>query len=339
MRLIGRKKVAQMQEEIRMLEQAGSSLDKARQRWEQAKQALTERRNEKEWHKVREGELRGKRDDATVQQTLAKNAAKNGVDETVRALLDKRVGTFKASDLEKASSWESRFRQEIEKLLEKRRSDRSRYENTATGIMSSFRQKWEVIAVDWRCDILSLEEYLEHLATLEKEGLPNLVEQFTKRLNKHATQSLARIRQRLDSERDDILERIETINKVLTRTEFRVGSHLKLGTAIEKYPHVIEFNRHISKVLSQATSEDYDARFQQLKCVVEILEKACNPSTSGSLESMRLLDPRYQMSFYAEELDAKTYEIRDVLKSSSGKSGEKKSLLREPLLRQVWRMF
>ncbi len=317
-------KIAQMQEEIQTLELAGSNLEKARQRWEQAKQALAEIRATKEQRKIREGELKGKLSDAETQQKIAANAAKQGLNDIVCALLDKRIGTLQESDLEKVSSLEYRVRQTIEKSLEKRRTDKSRYESTAIGIMSSFRQKWEVIATDWRCDMASLDEYLEHLQQLEKEGLPSLVEQFTKRLNKHATQSLARIRQRLESERDDILERIKTINQVLTRTEFRLGSHLKLGTKIEKYPHVIAFNRHISKVLSQATSDDYETRFQQLKQVIEILEKACNPSTSGTLESMRLLDPRYQMLFYAEELDAKTNEVRDVLESSSGKSGGEK---------------
>lgn len=325
-------KISRMQKDLQALEQAGSDLEKARQRWEQAKQELARIRKTKEEHKIHEGELKGKLEDAEDQQKSAADAAKPGLEETVRALLDlrldirldKQAGSLRKNDLEQVSPLEVQFRQDIEKSLEKYRVNKSRGENTATGIMSSFRQKWEVIAADWRCDIVSLEEYLEHLRQLEEEGLPHLVEQFTERLNKHATQSLARIRQRLDSERDDIVERIDTINRVLTRTEFKPGSHLKLGAKTERYPHVKEFNQHVSTVLSQATSEDHEARFQQLKRVVEILEKASNPATSGTLESMRLLDPRYQMSFFAEELDAKTHEVRDVLESSSGKSGGEK---------------
>ncbi len=319
-------KVSRMQKDLQALEQAGSDLDKARLRWEQAKQELNDIRTIKEQYKSREGELKGKLGDAEDQRKLAADAAKHGLEDAVRKLLDERVGPLQETDLEKVSSLEYQFRQEIENLLEKWREKKSRAANTAIGIMSSFRahEKWQVIAVDWRCDIASLDDYLDHLRQLEEEGLPHLVEQFTERLNKHATQSLARIRQRLDSERDDILERIDTINRVLTRTEFRPGSHLKLGAKTEKYPHVIEFNRQVLTVLSQATSEDHEARFQQLKRVVEILEKASNPTTASTLESMRLLDPRYQMSFFAEELDAKTHEVRDVLESSSGKSGGEK---------------
>ena len=154
--------------------------------------------------------------------------------------------------------------------------------------------------------------------------MPNLVEQFGERLNKHATQSLARIKTKLESEREDIVERIEIINRVLRRTEFRFGSYLKLNSKKDKYPHVSEFESQLLNVLNQATSSDHEARFQQLIKVVGILEKASAPATSNTLESMRLLDSRYQMSFYAEELDVVTDEIRDVLASSSGKSGGEK---------------
>lgn len=77
-------------------------------------------------------------------------------------------------------------------------------------------------------------------------------------------------------------------------------------------------------MLSQVTSGDHEARFQQLVRVIEILDKASSPATSGTLESLRLLDPRFQMSFYAEELDNVSSEVRDVLESSSGKSGGEK---------------
>mgnify|MGYP001179503177 FL=1 len=58
--------------------------------------------------------------------------------------------------------------------------------------------------------------------------------------------------------------------------------------------------------------------------MVDILDKASAPGTSTNEESKRLLDPRYQMSFFAEEVDSQTLEIRDVLESSSGKSGGEK---------------
>lgn len=319
-------KVTQVKKDLQALEEAGSDLENAKQRWESAKQELANIRASKEQQKIYENELKGKLTDAKEQQRMATVAASIGLDNALRELLKQRVGAIQISDLERMSSIESQIRQTIEGELEKLLDRKMSTGNSAIRIMSSFRShdKWRVVAEDWGSDVASLEEYLKHLRQLEEEGLPHLVEQFIERLNKHATQSLARIHQRLDSERDDIIDRIDTINKVLTKTEFRPGSHLKLGSKIEQYLHVQDFNRQVRTALSQATSDDHEARFEQLKSVVEILEKASNPTTANTLESLRLLDPRYQMSFYAEELDIETREVRDVLESSSGKSGGEK---------------
>ncbi len=190
--------------------------------------------------------------------------------------------------------------------------------------MTGFRTRWEVIAADWGVDLASLNEYLNHLAQLEREGLPALVEKFRERLNRHTTQSLARIRSRIDSEREDIFDRIDTINRVLQRTEFRPGSYLRLGIKNEQYDHVRHFNHLLQGVMEQVTSDDHEARFAGLSKVIDILDKASNPASAHTLESLRLLDPRHQLSFYAEEIGSADGEIRDVLTSSSGKSGGEK---------------
>lgn len=240
----------------------------------------------------------------------------------VRTLLSDRIGVVTLEIADQQSEFEKTLDSELEKV----RSAKNTAENSANGIMGSFRgkDKWQPLTVDWPTGLDGLPDYLEHYYYVEKEGLPELIDQFKERLNKHATQSLARIKTKLESEREDILERIDTINRVLKRTEFKQGSHLKLGSKREKYPHVQEFERKVRSALSQATSDDHEARFNLLAEVVEILEKASAPGTSNNMESLRLLDPRYQMSFFAEEIDSQTFSVRDVLESSSGKSGGEK---------------
>lgn len=318
--------VDRLQQDISMLEHTGNALETAKQQLEETKSLLEDIRNQKELANKEEGKLSETLSQARNRQEQARMAASSGMEGEVREMLKKRIGLIQESDLENAILLQNTCDKDIENLQEKWRNKKTDAEKKAIGIMSYFRShdKWRVVAEDWGSDVASLEEYLAHLRQLEEEGLPHLVEQFKERLNKHATQSLARIHQRLESERDDIIERIETINRVLTRTEFRPGSHLKLGSKIEQYPHVQEFNKQVRTALSQATSDDHEARFEQLKSVVEILEKASTPATANTLESLRLLDPCYQMSFYAEELDTETHEVRDVLESSSGKSGGEK---------------
>lgn len=308
--------------DLQQLESSEGDLALARERWSQAKQALEALRTEQGQLQKDQGALQNQLDIEQNAYTAAATLAQQGLTDECRTLLAQRVGNVSLEHTEH----QAQVARELDELIGKQQSRKGTAENTANGIMGSFRGKdqWLPIVVDWPVGLAALDDFLAHLQELEREGLPALVEQFRERLNKHATQSLARIKTKLDSERDDILERIDTINGVLRRTEFKVGSHLKLGSRRENYPHVQDFERKLRSVLSQVTSDDHERRFQTLSEVVAILDKASATGTASSMESMRLLDPRYQMTFYAEEVDSSTLEVRDVLNSSSGKSGGEK---------------
>jgi len=194
----------------------------------------------------------------------------------------------------------------------------------ATGDMGAYRKKWQNVAADWGTDIDSIQQYINQLNSIEKDGLPELVQKFKERLNKHTTQSLAGLRQRILNEHEEIIDRIQTINKVLAKTEFRTNTHLQLGHRKEEFSVVKEFNKALKNVFSQVSSEDHEARFLQLKSVVKTLSDASDPTTHMNKASLQLLDPRYQLSFHANEIDRANDEIVDVLESSSGKSGGEK---------------
>ncbi|WP_279637723.1 SbcC/MukB-like Walker B domain-containing protein, partial [Pseudomonas aeruginosa] len=261
---------------------------------------------------------------ANQQLELALDAARTGLVDEVRELLSKRVGQLDLDDLEMVSELENRHRSALEEARKGAHNREFRASNKASGIVSEFKTKWPLIANDWLAGVDALEEYVDHLAHLEQEGLPDLVERFRERLNRNATQSLARISQTIQAEREDIQDRIETINDVLERTEFRQGTYLRLGSRPEIFEHVKAFNAQLMRVLARAGSDDHEARFVELKELIEKLEKATNPATSGNLESLRLLDSRYQLSFFAEEVEKGSKKVRDVLESSSGKSGGEK---------------
>ncbi len=317
-------RVGRLDEDLTQLQQAGGDLAKARQRWEQAKAELQRRQKERAERQEQLGILKNRLENARAQRQRALKAAEPGMEETLREGLQRKTGLLKDAQLEEAAKIEAGHRQRIESQRITVRNRRERASRTAVGIMTGFRTRWEVIAADWGVDLASLTDYLGHLDRLQREGLPQLVEKFRERLNRHTTQSLARLRSRIDSEREDIFDRITTINGVLKRTEFRPGSYLRLGIKNEQHEHVQHFNRLLQQVMAQVTSDDHEARFTGLQAVIEILDKASNPASAHTLESLRLLDPRHQLSFYAEEIGSADGEVRDVLMSSSGKSGGEK---------------
>lgn len=322
--LYWKNRTEQLRNDIRKLEQAGGNLAIAKMRWDEAKQALQNLQIQQHQQIAKVAGIEKDLDNAVNRKNAALKIAEAGLGDEIRAALRKRTGLLKDQDLDDAHKIQEGYRRAIEQERERVRNRKERFGRIAVGVMSGFRKEWNVLAADWGADLASLPDYLNQLEELDREGLPALVEEFQKRLNKHTTQSLAAIRQRIDSEHEEIKDRVDTINRVLARTEFKAGSFLRLGIQNDPFEHVQHFNRLLKQVMEQLTSDDHEARFLSLQKVIEILDKASAPTTTNTLESLRLLDPRHQLSFYAEEIGLEDGLIRDVLRSSSGKSGGEK---------------
>ena len=188
--------------------------------------------------------------------------------------------------------------------------------------MSSFYTSWADQKGYENLTRDNIEGYLELLHKIQTEGLPALVEEFKEKLNTEVTQSVASIKSKIDAELSSIEERIGMINGVLSRAEFRENTYLKIVAKKSKYPFITEFEKDVSNVLGMVLSEDHEKRFIALEKVINTLDTAVK--NSGTKDNMRLLDPRLRMFFVAQELDRQTNEIKDVLDSSSGKSGGEK---------------
>ena len=316
--------IATLEALLRELESDQGGLARAQARWEEAKQHQQDLRRQVEQQQATLQDAERDRQRAQTRRDKAVASAAAGLDEPIRERLQRRISAIVPENLETLGELEDRQRAELERERNRAAEEKASSGRSATGIVAAFHTRWQAIACDWGSSLEATPEYLAHLDALEKEGLPTLVDQFRERLNRHTTQSLAGIREKIESERDDIRERIDVINDVLHRTEFKAGSYLRLCARTDHYPHVREFNRQLTRLFSLGGSDDHEARFAQLRDVIQVLDKASNPATAGTLESLRLLDPRHQMSFYAEELGREDGAVRDVLDSSSGKSGGEK---------------
>ncbi|MDO4433213.1 MAG: ATP-binding protein [Alysiella sp.] len=293
----------------------------AKQRWEEAKQhsqavqmaLIQANKEEQSWQEKQQHTER------ELQQYAEK--AQLSIRDDVRALL---VQYFEKKSVDEPTLRATQ--QHLENLHDKAQAQCADVEKKAERIMSAFRHKpeWQAYAVEWATDFqAALPDYIAHLRHLQNEGLPELVEQQTERLNKHSTQSLMSFEEMFIKIHQDIQERIQKINAVLARTEFMQAHHyLRLGQKNEHYPHVKEFRQKVAQARKSYISEDQDLRFRQLQDVIEVLKKHMD---SNTLESQRLLDPRYQLDFYADVVDKHDeHRVIETLSSSSGKSGGEK---------------
>ena len=301
------------------LENNKGDLHQAKLRWEQAKIALKEIQQQQTQLSAQYAKAEHQQQHWQQQLTGLQPLLQQKLTENIRDLLAKRIGKVELENIHQQMNVEK----SLEMLLDKVRKQQQQDERSAIGVMTSFQTTWQHLTVDWGVGLAGLVDYLTYIQSLEKEGLPNLVEQFKQRLNKHTTQSLARLQNQFESEFERIRERISKINNVLQRTEFKQNSYLKLGYKREKYVQVVEFDQKVKQALNSINHDDHEKRFALLKEVVDILDKASNTSVH-TLESQRLLDPRFQLSFYAEEIHQDSQKVLDVLGSSSAKSGGEK---------------
>ncbi|MCQ3014359.1 AAA family ATPase [Pseudomonas tremae] len=301
-----------------------SDLSKAKALLELAKKELQEIRNAQNQNARAVGGLELEIQQANKSRQVSALAASAGLADAVRQSLSLRVGILTLEHLDKLNQLEKTQREFLDDALNSIGKRANHYNGRMIAIINSFKTKWPLVANDWLTTIEGRQDYIDYLDKLNNEGLPDLVERFQQRLNNNTTQSLGRMQRAIDDEREDIRDRIATINEVLERTEFNHGTFLRLKHEDEHYAHVKEFTALLGSVLKHASSVDHESRFLELCSLISKLEKATNSATAINLESQRLLDSRYRMTFYANEIVKETGAVRDVLRSSSGKSGGEK---------------
>lgn len=210
-------------------------------------------------------------------------------------------------------------------LINKRKTCKAlcdRYKQKMTTDMGKFYGTWSTQkAIDGLIEN-DVDTFIELLEKIQREGLPALVEEFKEKLNTEVTQSVASIKSKIDAELSDIDDRIARINEVLARAEFREKTYLRIVAKRQKYPFITDFEKDVAKVLGMITSDDHEKRYDALEKVIQVLDTAVK--NNNTKDNSRLLDPRLRMFFVAQELDRETNEIKDVLDSSSGKSGGEK---------------
>ncbi len=316
--------LGRLKEELANLQGADKDLYNAQVAWEKAKEELVDLGNVISRIQSELGACGTRLEAARRQAEKAKQLSVAEISEFVAQALQVRIGVLEDKDLEDIPSIEGRHQQKLEEEKDNLRDRQGKLRTRAAAAMSSFKTAWPQLTSEWVTAPEHMDDYLDFLQNLEREGLPSLLDRFRSHMNNDVTQSLAAFRSGIEAEKETIKERIENINSVLKKTAFREGTYLRLRWRPEEFEHVKDFDHKLKLALGQSDEEKNEKRFHDIRVIIEILRKASDPATSSSLESQRLLDARFQLAFHAEEFDAQKEEVLDYLDSSGGKSGGEK---------------
>lgn len=198
--------------------------------------------------------------------------------------------------------------------------------------LREYMRRWPAQSANLQVMEACAEEFLDLLAQIEAEGLPQLETQFMAHLQEHGTKDMQMLSKQLEAERKDIRERMEAVNESLMKTPFNPGTYLVIEPRDKSIPAVMELRQQIkvavSNYLSDSTPEDADARFGVLHGIVKRLE---SQEEADKQWRALCLDVRRHVEFTIRELNASGEEV-DVYRSGAGKSGGQRQKLTATIL-------
>ncbi len=195
---------------------------------------------------------------------------------------------------------------------------------------AEFKHLWPMEASDVDASLESAPDYFAKLTRLQQDGLPEHEHKFFTLLQDQSDQNLAALATHLNQARKDILERMEIVNKSLSKVPFNKNqdrcTYLSIEVSDRQLVEVKEFKQEIQTALSHAWSEDRaiaEARFTMLKSLVEKLSSQ-DPTFKRWRDTV--LDVRLHVEFIGREIDESGIEI-EIYRSGAGKSGGQRQKL------------
>lgn len=220
----------------------------------------------------------------------------------------------------------------VERHLESRRADAAKERELQTrDIVEAFRdfiRQWPADADGLDATLLSCEDFAAKLQRLEKEDLPSTRQRFLALLEEHSNQHSAFLLDRIKSDREEVLVRMEAVNHSLKSAEYNPRTYLCIEVEDRIPEDARAFQEDLTHALAQTagvgTPASAEERFAALKAIIQRLGSQSDADRSWR---ERVLDVRLHVEFVARELQVGTDLEIEVYRSGGGKSGGQRQKL------------
>ncbi|RKP43346.1 ATP-binding protein [Trinickia fusca] len=235
------------------------------------------------------------------------------IDELVLANLETRH--------ERARSTLKELKSEAEKL-------RMKAQTQLEEVLRTFQREHKLAAADMGAALDDWPDYDRLLRKIEEDDLPRFEERFFMLLNEQSDRHLAKLRQRLITEKDEIRGRMNIVNDALSQSEFNRDTYLRLENRPRTLSDVTAFLSDLRGCLERnikpdATREEREEQFKALNAIVQRLH---SDKPEDERWKALVLDVRQHVEFVAKEYDA-SGRVRDIYQSGAGKSGGQRQKL------------
>jgi len=330
--------IDRLQAEREQLEAGSDVLRQLRAQFENLEQALGETEGELEQARDERTTARNKRETAAGQLD-ADRATVDAAGEAVRnrdfAQLDHLRSEALGAQRLTVESCENRqqdFREWLQGRIDANDKRRDRLRERIIDAMRRYQTAWPQQAAEVDCSIAAAGEYRAMLERLRADDLPRFEARFKELLNQNTIREIASFNGQLNREREQIRERIRTINRSLAEIDYNPNRYIELLAEPTQDADIRDFRRELRSCTEGTTGggddETYsEEKFHQVRAIIERFRGRDGTTELDRRWRRKVTDVRNWFVFSASERWREDASEHEHYSDSGGKSGGQKEKL------------
>lgn len=336
------RKIADLLEEKRQIEQESDILKHLQNQLAQAIQDLREKEAKNE-AAIKEGgrfEANLEADKQLLQKAVETVAS---LENTVQQLIFPKLRVMESSALPNVTLTiancdenQSTMRKWLQQQMDNEAAKLKRLSERVITQMQSYKDRYKLETRDVDVSLQAAHEFAQMLKKLESEDLPRHEQRFHQMLKEGTIQKIAMFQANLDKERQDIIDKLDKINRSLSAIDYNQGSYIKLICERSTDVEIRDFQQDIRACLADTLSGEenlYDeAKFHQVKKIIDRFNGREGLTDSDRKWTRTVTDVRNWFVFSASERWREDDQEKEYYSDSAGKSGGQKEKLAYTIL-------
>ena len=193
-----------------------------------------------------------------------------------------------------------------------------------TNAMVKYLRKFQDEQTELDANVETLSSFEALHQRIASDDLPKHEERFKSRLNEKVLHEIGLLNGGLETDRQEIRDKIEQLNDALKLLEWKAGTFMQLEPSDVQDREILDFRRELAGCLTgtfDATPEANEATFVRIEKLVEKLRDENNNRWRE-----KVIDVRNWFNFAARELVKETGESRSYYDGAGQSGGEKGKL-------------
>jgi uncharacterized protein YPO0396 len=311
---------------LRTLQQQLETLDgeirETEETLDQAKEARTTARNKH----ARAAELLAA-DEAVLAATDARVQERDFP--RLEAMRAEALGAHRLT-VEACDNRQQAFREWLQGRIDAEERRLSRLRERIVDAMRRYQTAWPQQTSEVDCSIDAVDEYRAMLGRLQGDDLPRFEARFKELLNENTIREVAGFHARLTQEREQIRERVETINRSLAAIDYNPNRYIKLLAEPTTDAEVRDFRNDLRACTEGASSTDEsysEEKFLQVRAIIERFRGRDGTTDLDRRWRRKVTDVRNWFVFSASERWREDDTEHEHYSDAGGKSGGQKEKL------------